>query len=75
LSGTNEYTADIMSWLGLANAYIDMGTWCGFTPYVGAGIGFATISVGNEGHQRAAGSAFLLLTTPPPTSPGPFMPA
>lgn len=43
--GTNEYTADIKSWLGLANAYIDMGNWCGFTPFVGAGIGFATISV------------------------------
>ena len=44
-AGTNEYTADIQSWLGLANAYIDMGNWCGFTPYLGAGIGFATISV------------------------------
>jgi opacity protein-like surface antigen len=43
--GTNEYTADIRSWLGLANAYWDIITWCGFTPYVGAGIGFATISV------------------------------
>jgi opacity protein-like surface antigen len=43
--GTNEFTADIQSWLGLANAYIDMGNWCGFTPYIGAGIGFATISV------------------------------
>ena len=43
--GTNEYTADIKSWLGLGNAYIDMGNWCGFTPYIGAGIGFASISV------------------------------
>jgi len=43
--GTNEYTADIQSWLGLANAYIDMGNWCGFTPYIGAGIGFGTLSV------------------------------
>ncbi len=43
--GTNEYTADIQSWLGLANAYIDMGNWCGFTPYIGAGIGFATLTV------------------------------
>jgi len=42
---TNEYTADIKSWLGLANAYIDMGNWCGFTPYIGAGIGFASINV------------------------------
>jgi opacity protein-like surface antigen len=44
-SGTNEYEADISSWLGLANAYIDIGNWCGFTPYFGAGIGFATLSV------------------------------
>lgn len=42
---TNEYTADIRSWMGLANAYIDMGNWCGFTPFIGAGIGFATLSV------------------------------
>jgi opacity protein-like surface antigen len=44
-AGTNEYTADIKSWLGLANAYWDIITWCGFTPYVGAGIGFATVTV------------------------------
>jgi opacity protein-like surface antigen len=43
--GTNEYTADVSSWLGLANAYIDMGNWCGFTPFIGAGIGFASIDV------------------------------
>jgi opacity protein-like surface antigen len=43
--GTNQYTADMKTWLGLTNAYIDMGNWCGFTPYIGAGIGFATISV------------------------------
>ena len=45
IAGTNEYTADVSSWLGLANAYIDMGNWCGFTPYVGAGIGFSVLSV------------------------------
>jgi opacity protein-like surface antigen len=45
LSGTNEYTADVESWLGLANAYIDMGNWCGFTPFIGAGIGFSTLTV------------------------------
>jgi opacity protein-like surface antigen len=44
-AGTNEYTADFQSWLGLANAYIDMGNWCGFTPYIGAGVGFASLSV------------------------------
>jgi len=30
--GTNEYTADIQSWLGLANAYIDMGNCVGPRP-------------------------------------------
>ena len=43
--GTNEFTADIESWLGLANAYIDIGTWRGITPYVGAGVGVASVSV------------------------------
>lgn len=43
--GTNEYTADIESWVGLASAYIDVFTWRGITPYVGAGIGIASISV------------------------------
>lgn len=43
--GTNEYTADIESWVGLANGYIDLGTWACITPYVGGGVGFANISV------------------------------
>lgn len=43
--GTNEYTADIESWLGLANAYIDLGTYHCVTPYIGGGVGFASISV------------------------------
>ena len=29
------------SWLLLANAYVDLGTWNCFTPFVGAGIGGA----------------------------------
>ncbi len=44
-AGTNEWTADIESWVGLANAYIDFGTWHCVTPYVGGGVGFASISV------------------------------
>jgi opacity protein-like surface antigen len=28
-------------WDALANGYIDLGTWWGFTPYVGAGVGGA----------------------------------
>ncbi len=58
--GANEYSADIKSWLGLANAYIDMGNWCGFTPYIGAGIGFASVSVNglrDDGINAPAGNS------------------
>jgi opacity protein-like surface antigen len=44
-AGTDEYTADIESWVGLANMYIDLGTWHCVTPYVGGGVGFASIDV------------------------------
>jgi opacity protein-like surface antigen len=43
--GTNEYTADIESWVGLANAYVDLGTYLCITPYIGGGIGLASVSV------------------------------
>lgn len=42
--GSNEHTADLESWLGLANAYIDLGSFRGITPYVGGGVGFASIT-------------------------------
>ena len=29
---------------GLVNAYFDMGTWSGFTPYVGVGAGMSLIT-------------------------------
>lgn len=32
-------TIDVLT--GLVNVYADLGTWYGFTPYVGAGLGFA----------------------------------
>jgi opacity protein-like surface antigen len=45
-TGTNGVSTDASSfstWLLLANAYADLGTYYGFTPYVGAGIGGAHI--------------------------------
>ena len=33
------YTAKLDSFTVLANVYLDLGTWAGFTPYVGAGVG------------------------------------
>lgn len=30
-------------WDGLVNGYVDLGTWFGLTPYVGAGVGVAAV--------------------------------
>ena len=38
-SGIDEYQGNIKSWVFLANAFVDLGTWNCFTPFVGAGIG------------------------------------
>jgi opacity protein-like surface antigen len=43
--GTDEYNGHLSSWVFLANAYVDLGTWDCFTPFVGAGIGFARNSI------------------------------
>lgn len=40
-NGTNDYNARKSEWLVLANAYVDLGSWYGFSPYVGAGIGMS----------------------------------
>ncbi len=45
--GTNDYTTNKREWLFLANAYVDVGNWHGFKPYVGAGLGFAQIKLGH----------------------------
>ena len=37
--GSDVYSASKSEWLFLANAYADLGTWYGITPFVGAGIG------------------------------------
>jgi opacity protein-like surface antigen len=46
-----EASARIQSTMVLANGYIDLGTWYGFTPYVGAGVGSTFMRVsGYEGN-------------------------
>jgi opacity protein-like surface antigen len=37
----DKYDGDHSSWVFLANAYIDLGTWWCITPFIGAGIGGA----------------------------------
>jgi opacity protein-like surface antigen len=36
---TDEYRAIKSEWLVLANVYADLGTWGGFTPFIGLGVG------------------------------------
>ena len=42
-TGQPQYTAKITPLTGLVNVYADLGTWGGFTPYIGAGAGFTQI--------------------------------
>ncbi len=39
--GFDNYSANLGTALFLANAYVDLGTWYGLTPFVGAGVGAA----------------------------------
>ena len=41
----DTYTANISSAVFLLNGYFDMGTWYGITPFVGGGVGLASIKV------------------------------
>jgi len=43
INGTSVEVSEMSALLLLANAYVDIGTWHGVTPYVGAGIGGAHI--------------------------------
>src|SRR5437764_3553994 len=42
---TNQYSASKSEWVGLFNAYLDLGTWWCITPFIGAGIGFDSIRI------------------------------
>ncbi|MFV0279271.1 MAG: outer membrane protein [Rhodoblastus sp.] len=37
----DTYSAHVRSGVFMANGYVDLGTWYGLTPYVGAGVGLA----------------------------------
>lgn len=39
--GNDTYSASIRTAVLLANGYVDLGNWYGFTPFVGAGVGAA----------------------------------
>jgi opacity protein-like surface antigen len=39
----DAYNGGYSSWVGLVNAYVDLGTWWCITPFIGAGVGAATV--------------------------------
>ncbi|MDT3684243.1 MAG: outer membrane beta-barrel protein [Pseudorhodoplanes sp.] len=43
--GSDDYRGTKREWLFLANAYLDLGTWWCITPFIGAGVGFANITI------------------------------
>jgi opacity protein-like surface antigen len=44
---TDRFEGKKSEWLFLANAFLDLGTWHSVTPFVGAGIGFDRLTIGN----------------------------
>jgi opacity protein-like surface antigen len=47
LQANTQYNGHLTGFVGLANAYYDIFNWRGFTPYVGAGAGFAHLKLSN----------------------------
>jgi opacity protein-like surface antigen len=45
--GTDTYHATKSEWVVLANGYVDLGTWWCMTPFIGAGVGGARVSIAN----------------------------
>src|SRR5829696_6530107 len=45
--GVDTYNATKSEWVVLGNAYVDLGTWWCVTPFIGAGIGGARVSIAN----------------------------
>jgi opacity protein-like surface antigen len=52
--GMDIYHATKSEWVALANAYVDLGTWWCMTPFIGAGVGGARVSIANFTDQGIA---------------------
>ena len=65
----------------LANAYVDLGTWWCFTPFIGAGVGGARNMIsgvqdqGIIGFNGTPGFGYTPTTAPSGISPGMSRPA
>jgi opacity protein-like surface antigen len=50
--GVDTYHATKSEWVVLGNAYVDLGTWWCVTPFIGAGVGGARVSIANFTDQN-----------------------
>jgi opacity protein-like surface antigen len=60
-SQSNSYRGNVSTALGMANAYVDLGTFCALgclTPFLGAGVGFAQHKISGVSDQGIVNSAF-----------------
>ena len=65
--GSDTYNAQKSEWLFLVNAYADLGTWYCITPYVGAGVGAARVTIANFTDTNIGS---LAVGSPVPVGPG-----
>ena len=63
LNAPYNVTSKLATYTTLANAYIDMGTWWGFTPYVGGGIGATYLKPSGFTLTDATGATYSTLAT------------
>jgi opacity protein-like surface antigen len=61
---SDVYTGGYSSWVGLVNAYVDLGTWWCLTPFIGAGVGAAHIQTSG---LQDSGALFTTVGVPPAT--------
>lgn len=53
------YRADVSSFIGLVNGYVNLGSYWGISPFIGAGLGFADNSVSGFTDQAIAVSSYF----------------
>ncbi len=46
-TGIDNYSGSKSEWVVLANGYVDLGTWWCVTPFIGAGVGMANVTIKN----------------------------
>jgi opacity protein-like surface antigen len=59
----DDYNASKSEWLALANVYLDLGTWWGITPFIGAGVGGAYNKISSFTDIGATQAGATILST------------